>query len=917
MALPMAIGKAVGSAIGQVGIQLALEKAFFNKDVKNTVKSTESAFAKGFDNVEKKSNKTFGAIGGIIKTAFTVVGVGAVTKFVKTAVDAASETQAAWTGLNSILTGTGKSFAEGKEFIEEYISDGLVPLQNAVTAYKNLAARGYSTEQIEKTMLALKDAAAFGRQASYSYGEAIQTATEGLKNENSILVDNAGVTKNVAKMWDEYAASIGTTANNLTQQQKIQAEVNGILAETKFQAGDAAAYADTFAGKVARINTAFYNFKVAVGKFVAPIAELFLPYIEMALNALTRFFNKMGQILKVFGLEMPDVVSKTSTSIANVGTSAATAADGISNTGTAAEKAAKKIKRAFAGVDEINVLNTSDNSSGNSGGSSGSGSDSGLAGGGGASNDITEIGEVTESVNSSASKIANKIKELFEPLKKIDFTNLISAFDKLKEAAAPLTEKLFKGLEWLWYNVLVPFTTWTIEDAIPAFFKALAGALDFLNGVLDYAKPYLIFLWDEILQPIASWTGGVIVDVLEWIGDKLSIIGKWLSKNAPTIESVAKELSPFSDLLGEMAKALGNILGLAWSAFTSIISNLWEKALKPLWEYLLKPLLTQYWGQLQGLAEILGGIFGAFNKMMEGDWKGAGIAIWEGLRDGIVEIWDGSFVKRYLYDPIVGGFKKLFGIESPSTVFKEFGINIIEGIGEGLLNMKKWIVEKWNTVKGWFSDITKEAKVKISQKWSDIKEKWTNLTKNIQNKTADMKAKIASKWSDLSSKWTSITKNIKNKTVDMKARVATTWSNLKTKWTTLMSNFKDKTVEIKAKIGNVIGSFKDTINEKIIKPINKKLPNFFPQIPYLAQGSWFAKNNPTLAVVGDNKHEPEIVAPESKIYNQAKKAVEDAGTTNNNQHFDFTIKLEYPDGKYLIKEINNAQIKDGKISLLV
>lgn len=36
-----------------------------------------------------------------------------------------------------------------------------------------------------------KNSAAFGRQASLSLGEAVKTATEGLKNENSILVDNA------------------------------------------------------------------------------------------------------------------------------------------------------------------------------------------------------------------------------------------------------------------------------------------------------------------------------------------------------------------------------------------------------------------------------------------------------------------------------------------------------------------------------------------------------------------------------------------------------------------------------------------------------------------------------------------------------------------------------------------------------
>ena len=65
--------------------------------------------------------------------------------------------------------------------------------------------RGYSIDQIEQTMIALKDSSAFGRQASLSLGDAVQSATEGLKNENSIIVDNAGVTKNVAKMWEDYA----------------------------------------------------------------------------------------------------------------------------------------------------------------------------------------------------------------------------------------------------------------------------------------------------------------------------------------------------------------------------------------------------------------------------------------------------------------------------------------------------------------------------------------------------------------------------------------------------------------------------------------------------------------------------------------------------------------------------------------
>ena len=38
-----------------------------------------------------------------------------------------------------------------------------------------------------------------------------------------------------------------------------------------------------------------------------------------------------------------------------------------------------------------------------------------------------------------------------------------------------------------------------------------------------------------------------------------------------------------------------------------------------------------------------------------------------------------------------------------------------------------------------------------------------------------------------------------------------------------------------------------------------------PQIPHLAQGGYVAANTPQLAIIGDNKREGEIVAPESKI----------------------------------------------------
>ncbi|MEI3507825.1 MAG: hypothetical protein V8R01_01630 [Bacilli bacterium] len=224
------------TSVGSVAVDLELNKKNYDSQLNSTLKNTE-----------KSTSNTFGKVGKWIAGAFTVT---AVTAFTKKCVDSASRVQSAFTGLNSIVQGTGNSFEKAQKFINDYTADGLVSIEETATAYKNLLSRGYDSSQIENVLSRLKDSAAFGRQASYDLGEAVVSATEGLKNENSILVDNAGVTKNVAKMWEEWAKAHGTTTNAMTQAQKIQAEYNGIMEETKFQVGDASAYTQTFSGKI-------------------------------------------------------------------------------------------------------------------------------------------------------------------------------------------------------------------------------------------------------------------------------------------------------------------------------------------------------------------------------------------------------------------------------------------------------------------------------------------------------------------------------------------------------------------------------------------------------------------------------------------------------------------------------------------
>lgn len=506
-----------------------------------------------------------GKLGIAIASAFAVQRI---VQFGKESVQAANDLSNALVGLQSILDGQGRSFSAAQSFIEEYTKDGLIPATNAITAYKNLAMRGYDDSQIQQVMVALKDASAFGRQASYSMGEAVESATEGLKNENSILVDNAGVTKNVAKMWEEYAASIGTTANNLTQQQKIQAEVNGILEESKYQTGDAAKVAGTLTGQLTQLSYNFNNLKVAVGNAINPIVKSFIPVINSAVQVLTKFANAVASVVGALFGKASVQTSKLADSNDSVASSASAGADAEKELADATKAAGKAAQKSLAPFDELNRLQ-SDTGSGGTGGVT-----NGVVGGG-VSTSIVAEAQVEDTISPKLQAIADKIKELVEPLKNIDFSPAVAAFGRLKEAIAPITEKLFEGLEWAWYNILVPLAKWTVEDALPAFLDLLSAALGALNSAIDALQPLGIWLWEEFLQPLAEWTGDLIVSSLSEITDLLQKISDLISGNTSFSDFIAS-LTPAQTAIAGIVASLSTIYAISagMSAFKTITTSI-------------------------------------------------------------------------------------------------------------------------------------------------------------------------------------------------------------------------------------------------------------------------------------------------------------------------------------------------------
>lgn len=826
----------LGTNVGSVFFDIKANQSAFKKEIKGAAGQAQSVFS-----------SAMGKVGKAIGVAFSAA---AVVSFGKKCVEVASETQSAWVGLSSILNGQKKSFSEANRFIQDYISDGLVPLNNAVTAYKNLAARGYSTEQIEKTMTALKDAAAFGRQASYSYGDAISTATEGLKNENSILVDNAGVTKNVAKMWEDYAKSIGTTTNALTQQQKIEAEVNGILQETKWQTGDAAKYATTFAGRVAKLSATFTSLKTEIGNVIIPILNLFIPAIQTALDALLKFLGLLKTAMASIGLEMPDV-----TSLGGVTAGATEAAEAIDNTGTAAEKAAKKVKKAFASYDEINVLSKSSSSDTSTGGSSG----------------VAAADPTTSAITSGVSAVDSRLDELKEKLSTF-WSGFAAGFEKEREELKRQIEQTKALIKRVWQDLRKlesPIKNWASTDLKDFFETFCHASADIFLGLYDSVNAVFRDLWNVAVYPrlqkfvtkglpVLTQFSTECVKTLQTLFDSVKEIfdKTWREGAVPALQFFTQVYQDAWDIVYDNWQTYGapifDNVRAAIENTKNLFLNAWNNYMKPCWDIIMGTVTRLWTDHVKPLADNLTGFVGELIQ--------DALEIYNKVIVPIVK-----WVQDYLYPKFVNSFRDM--------------MNIVEPIIAGFIDCANGII---TILKGIVQFLTGVFTGNWSKAWDGIK-------------------------------------NIFKGTIDTMSAVIKTPLNM------IIATFENLVNRIGSGINKLIRGFNSIkwnvpdwvpgIGGKSLGFNISQIPTI--KLPRLAQGGWVAANNPQLAIVGDNTREGEIVTPESKIREQVELALAKAGGIAQKIKLQIELLIRYPDGRTIIKTINEAQIAEGRILLEV
>lgn len=318
----------------------------------------------------------------------------------------------------------------------------------------------------------------------------------------------------------------------------------------------------------------------------------------------------------------------------------------------------------------------------------------------------------------------------------------------------------------------------------------------------------------------------------------------------------------------------------------------------------------------------------------------------EGALDTTKDWW--SDVKQKAAEKVAGVVAKVQGALDTA---RDWWSNVKEKAKEKIGDIAAKVQGALDTARDWWSSVKQKAaekvegiEAKVKGALETAKDWWSGVKSEIISKIGDIKKTVVATYDAIKTKKFNVVKGafdtIKSKTVTLKAKIknlaskgvskiSKAWSYLRSKAsTTLVAKFKDVfTRPLKAAWNGIAGTINGAIG------VINKIPgvNIKGRVPKLAQGGYVKKNTPQLAMIGDNRHQGEVVAPEDKMIAMAKKAAElSGGSSKDDQIIRLLMELinavksidtdVYLDGKKITKTVNdnnNADIRAGKRPILI
>ena len=652
----------------------------------------QKEYEKGLKQAKKQADKAGSKIGNIFKNAFSVtLGMGmfeALKKGFKSTVGAAisfnSMLQTAQIGFATML-GSAEKAQAFLDDMADFAAKTPFGYEELLEAAKRMLAYGFAAEEVLPTLRAVGDASAALGSGSVGI-DRITLALGQIRAKGKLSAEEMRqLTEAGVPAWHILAEAMGTTVPEL-QKMVSKGLIPGAKAVemltagmTKRFGGMMASMEDTWQGVTSSIKDIW---RMTVGTLTSTLFGGLNSMLIKVRDFMAEFYSYLQGILGKKVKQSTDALADSTKD----------QAEAMVDLGDATEDAAKQAKKNLQTFDEVHQIqeDMSDTAVG----------DIAVPGAGPvAPLELEDTGEPT--AFSKFQEVLEKLAVLFDPA--------IQGFNRLKEAAQPLILNVGEGLKWFWNEVLVPFGSWVISEAIPAFFNSLGGAISFVNSVLETFKPLGQWLWDNFLQPIAQWTGGVIVDVLNWIGDALTNISNWMKENKPLVDA--------------LAISIGIVAG-AFIAFKTALNTF----------YFVVGLVTTV---VQGLSAALAFlaanpvvlIIGAIVALIAGivlliqHWdevKAAAINCWNGIKEAwiVASTW---FNENVLIP--IGNF-----FSSTWNAVKTGATNAWNGVKTAWQSASSWMSQKVLTPMGnFFKNTWNDVKFWATSAWNGIKQVFSSL----------------------------------------------------------------------------------------------------------------------------------------------------------------------------------------------
>ena len=859
----------MATSIGQIGLDLVVNEGSFRTQmsgIQNLAKKAGAALAGAFA-VKKIADfgKSCLDLGSDLTEVQNVVDVtfpnmsAQVDKFAQSALKASglSETMA------KQYTGTFGAMAKAFGFNEKQAYD----MGTALTSLTADVASFYNLSQDE----------AYTKLKSVFTGE-----TESLKDLGVVMTQTA---------LDSYALAngYGKTTSQMTEAEKVSLRYAFVQQQLSAASGDFARTSGSWANQVRVLSLQIDSLKASIGQ---GLINLFTPIIQ-AVNTLLGKLVTLANAFKAFTELITgnkNSGSGGSGQIAAAGVAASDASTGLQDatnaandttsavkkTGNAAQKATKQM-RSLMGFDKIQKLSdSSDTSSGNTG----SGNASPSTGNSNSLGSAVDFGSLATGED-AASKLDKKWQKAFQNIQKAvepttkalknlydnglarlgnfswkalrDFYNhfltpvgkwtlgnglprFIDAlneglmnvnFGKINKALANLWDSLAKftvnvgdGLLWIWENILVPLGTWTANEVVPRFLDTLRLAIDAVDSVLTALQPLFQWFWDNVLQPLAQWTGGVFLTVWDGINSVLQKFADWCSANPEIIQTVAIAVASFF---------------AAWK-------------------------ITEFISTAAGFITTLMNIIGSVHSI-----AGALSLVQTGI----------STLVGALGGPLVIGIAA--AIAAGILLYKNW-----DTIKEKASQLVSWIKDKFSTLSKWLNGVfTKDwskdfgtlGKI-LNTFLKGIKDVWGGIKRVFNGIIEFVAGTFTGDWSRA---WEGI-KNIFGGVFDSLVGLAKTPINMIIDVVNgLLDSLNNGLSAIERSFTFDWGFTTPVTGTKHNWHFGMNLPRV-PTIPHLAEGGFVKPNTPQLAVIGDNRHQGEVVAPEGKLKEMAMAAVQAAGS---------------------------------------